>query len=277
MKHFYIYPNTIKDPNLTNTKRIKEYLVNKGQKVSCRELDNNEKISFEDVDIMLVLGGDGTVLQAAREFITKRIPLIGINFGTLGYMTEIEQDNLEESLDRLIDGEYELESRMMIKGMITYGKDGSNLEDIALNDIVIARYGSIQVVEFDVFVNGQFLKHYAGDGVIITTPTGSTGYNLSAMGPIVEPNARLIMLTPICTHSFNQRSIIFSKDDAIEIAITKGGRGAEQRVDVIFDGTHIEALKPGDRVGITTSDKNISFVCLSQKSFMEKLHRKMAD
>lgn len=211
-----------------------------------------------DADCMIVLGGDGTVLQAARLTKMLRVPIIGVNLGTLGYMTEVEVPNLEESLERLIAGDYVQESRMMLGGRATFA-DGRREEGWALNDIVISRSGPLQIIKFNIYVNGQFLNDYSADGVIVTTPTGSTGYNLSAGGPLVEPGARLIVLTPICPHSLNQRSIVLSPEDVIEIQIPARGESGNQNVEANFDGSHVIPLGTGDRLRIVRSEETTEF------------------
>lgn len=287
MKHFLIYSNTHKDKDLATTNRIRDYLTAKGQKVSIilKEEDWKKKGAQEvedDLDIppaadcMIVLGGDGTVLQAARDTKKLHIPIIGVNLGTLGYMTEIELSNLEESLDRLMEGDYEQENRMMLNGKVFF-KDGRTDEGWALNDIVISRSGSLQIIRFNIYVNGQFLNDYNADGMIVTTATGSTGYNLSAGGPLVEPKAELIMLTPICPHTLNQRSIILSPQDVIEIEIPKGRAGKRQTVEANFDGSHIIKLTTGDRIRIVKSEKITEFIQLNRVSFLEVLHKKMRE
>ena len=229
-----------------------------------------------DADCMIVLGGDGTVLQAARLTKMLRVPIIGVNLGTLGYMTEVEVPNLEESLERLIAGDYVQESRMMLGGRAAFS-DGREEEGWALNDIVIARSGPLQIIRFNIYVNGQFLNDYSADGVIVTTPTGSTGYNLSAGGPLVEPGARLIVLTPICPHSLNQRSIVLSPEDVIEIQIPARGESGNQNVEASFDGSHIIPLRTGDRLRIVRSEETTEFLKLGQVSFLDVLHRKMKE
>lgn len=288
MKHFLIYTNRHKDKDLITAKRIRAYLESKGQQVSVKvsesgwkETEAGEEDGFPadiplDVDCMLVLGGDGTVLQAARETVRMNIPIIGVNLGTLGYMTEIEPANLEEALDRLIGGDYEQESRMMLNGRVYLGQ-GRTAEGWALNDIVISRSGSLQIIRFDIYVNGQFLNGYSADGMIVTTPTGSTGYNLSAGGPLIEPRARLIMLTPICPHTLNQRSIILSPEDVIEIEIPQGKDGRVQTVEASFDGSYVVPLSTGDKIRIAKSEKMTEFIQLNQVSFLEALHKKMAE
>ena len=229
-----------------------------------------------DADCMIVLGGDGTVLQAARLTKMLRVPIIGVNLGTLGYMTEVEVPNLEESLERLIAGDYVQESRMMLGGRATFA-DGRREEGWALNDIVISRSGPLQIIKFNIYVNGQFLNDYSADGVIVTTPTGSTGYNLSAGGPLVEPGARLIVLTPICPHSLNQRSIVLSPEDVIEIQIPARGESGNQNVEANFDGSHVIPLGTGDRLRIVRSEETTEFLKLGQGSFLDVLHRKMKE
>lgn len=284
---FLIYTNRHKDRNLATTKRVSDFLRLKGKRVTVMADGEGESEGHEpgdgrvvpaetlgDADCMIVLGGDGTVLQAARLTKRRHIPIIGVNLGTLGYMTEIETASLEESLERLISGDYIQESRMMLNGRISF-QDGVVREEQALNDIVISRNGSLQIIKFDIFVNGQFLNEYSADGVIVTTPTGSTGYNLSAGGPLVEPGAKLIMLTPICPHSLSQRSIILSSEDVIEIEIPKCREGRTQTVEASFDGGHVMPLRTGDRLRIVRSEETTEFLKLNQVSFLEVLHKKM--
>lgn len=273
MKHFLIYTNTHKDRNLATTRHIREYLETKGQRVT---LWSDEESAAENVDCMIVLGGDGTVLQAARETKHLHIPIIGVNLGTLGYMTEIETDGLEEALDRLMTGDYQQESRMMLNGK-AFLPEGRTEEGWALNDIVISRKGSLQIIKFNIYVNGQFLHNYDADGVIITTPTGSTGYNLSAGGPLVEPKAKLIVVTPICPHTLNHRSIILSPEDVIEIEIPQGREGRIQTVEANFDGSHMIPLSTGDMVRIMKSEESTEFIQLNRVSFLEVLNKKMTD
>lgn len=295
MKRFLVYANTHKDKDLAVTRRICGFLEQKGQQVAVvtggdggKEAEQASSPSscvagactggreclLKEADCMIVLGGDGTVLQAARETGARNIPIIGVNLGTLGYMTEIEPANLEEALGRLVAGEYEQECRMMLDGRVSFF-DGGIREDWALNDIVLSRSGSLQIIRFDIYVNGQFLNSYNADGMIVTTPTGSTGYNLSAGGPLVEPQARLMMLTPICPHSLHQRSIILSPEDVIEIEIPECRRGGVQTVEVNFDGGHAIPLRTGDKIRVVRSEKVTEFIRLNQVSFLDVLHRKM--
>ena len=233
MKKFGIVINEIKDPKMEVTQRIQSYLHSRG--ASCAMVKHAQDLT-EEVECMLVLGGDGTMLQAAGGVAGKQIPMIGVNLGTLGYLTEIELDTLEEALEQLIIDDYVLDERIMLQGRIVR-KD--SVEDIspALNDISITRCGSLQIISLKIYVNGQFLCRWNADGIIISTPTGSTGYNMSAGGPIVEPGANLIVLTPICAHTLNARSIILKAEDIVEIEIDIGHNGTILQVEANSDGS----------------------------------------
>lgn len=295
MKHFYIITNGHKDRNLEKTNYIRDYLEQRQQKCTIQVQEAVEKGYTDsaripwDVDCILVLGGDGTLLEAARDTINRDIPLLGINLGTLGYLAEVEETGLDAALNQLIEGNYEVEQRMMLTGRVMRGGIHEKLheekgigqygmeESYALNDIAITRSGSLQIISFQVYVNGQFLNEYQADGVIVATPTGSTGYNLSAGGPIVEPKAELLLVTPICPHTLNTRSIILSPCDRVEIWIGTGHDETLQQVEVNFDGSHKLTLYTGDKVVIEKAVMTTGIVKLNKVSFLEVLHKKMSE
>ena len=281
MKNFYIITNASKDKDFTRTNYIKKKLEELGAKCTIRKHTSKVIGAYTDaasipmeVEGVLVLGGDGTLLQAARDVINRQLPLLGINLGNLGYLAEIDADKIDEALEKLVHGQFATEHRMMLTGVIQ--KDVKT-EDFALNDIVITRIGAMRVIYYDIYVNGQFLRSYSADGIIVSTPTGSTGYNLSAGGPIVEPKAQLILLTPVCPRTINTRSIILSAEDEIEIVINKGREGSIQEVQVSFDGSHNSILKTDDRIIITKSRQDTQIMKISDRGFLEVLHRKMSD
>lgn len=278
MKHFLIYINYHKDPKRETADRIIKYLESKGQKCTI-VTDENGRVKDElpaDAFCMIVLGGDGTMLRAAGEVKKEHLPLIGVNMGTLGYMTEIEPEYMEEALDKLISDDFELESRMMLHGRVLKST-GELCEDWALNDVVISRSGSLKIIKLDICVNGQLLNTYSADGVIVTTPTGSTGYSLSAGGPIVNPQAKLIMLTPICPHTLNSRSIILSSEDVVEISIPAGKEGQLQCLEVNFDGSYMVSVQTGDRIRISRSEKTTEIIQINKVSFLDILHKKISE
>lgn len=284
MDHFYVVTNPSKDVDYKMTYFIRDYLIKRGK--SCivdTGADKGKEENYIDIskvdaktECIIVLGGDGTLLQAAADLADRDIPFLGINLGTLGFLAEVNVSEAGAALDRLIADEYEVEKRMMLHGMKRIA-DGEVQEDRALNDIVITRKGSLQIIHFNIYVNGQLLHKYHADGVIVATPTGSTGYSLSAGGPVVEPKASLILISPICPHSMQNRSIVLSALDCVTIEIDTGRNGAEQEVEAIFDGNHRISLFTGDRLEIEKSEKTTGIIKLGQMSFLEVLHKKMSD
>ena len=267
MNQFYVITNEKKDKSLEITYRIKQYVVEQGKK--CVLATESPEIP-EETECILVLGGDGTLIRAARELHSKDIPLLGINMGTLGYLAEAEVGNLEECLHQLIYGETHVEERMMIKGTVN-----GEQEDLALNDIVLTRSGALRVIKFNVYVNGELLNTYHSDGIIVSTPTGSTAYNLSAGGPIVEPTAAMIVITPICSHALNTSSIVLSAEDEIMLEVGESHHGDEEEVIISFDGEHSILLHTGDKVVIEKAEDKTELLKLSKVSFLEILRKKM--
>lgn len=284
MDHFFVVTNPRKDTELKTAHLIRDYLIGQGKHcivdIGMKSPDKEGYTYIEqvekDIDCIIVLGGDGTLLQAVTNLAEKNIPFLGINLGTLGFLAEVNKSGIEDALDKLIHGDYDIEKRMMLSGK-SYGKQGVKDTARALNDIVITRKGSLQIIDFNIYVNGEFLHCYHADGVIVSTPTGSTGYSLSAGGPIVEPKADLIVLTPICPHSMQNRSIILSAKDMITVEIENGRDGEMQEVEAIFDGCHKAPLCTGEKIEVQKSEKTTGIVKLSQMSFLEVLHRKMSD
>ncbi len=282
MKYFYLITNEVKDPEGFYTRKITAYLAAHGGKVVCTEhaasypkLCKPDLAKPEVPDCILVLGGDGTLLRAARNLLNQDIPLLGINLGTLGYLAEVEIAAIEEALDKLLADRFTREERMMLEGQVR--RQDMAEQNYALNDIVISRCGSLQVLTFQIYVNGQFLNSYSADGMIVATPTGSTGYNMSAGGPIVEPGASLLLLTPICPHTLNTRSIVLAPDDEIRIEIPRGKDGQRQTVEASYDGSHKVRLQTGDSIVIRRADKTTGILKLNTESFLTVLHKKMSE
>ena len=284
MEHFYIIANSEKPESVTLRDKIVGYLNRRGKTCSYQENaqpSENHAYSFtdparvpEDIDAVLVLGGDGTVIQAARDLARRDVPFLGINVGTLGYLTEVEASEYGQALDTLIRGEYYLEKRMMLCGEV-FTEEGKTYAGKALNDIVISRQGVLRVVNFQIFVNGRYLNSYNAEGMIISTPTGSTGYNLSAGGPIVEPGAEMLLITPICPHTLNARSIVLSGHDQVEIVIGPGRKMEKDRAVATFDGDTEIGLVSGERVKIRRSIHATKLIKLNDQSFLEVLSRKL--
>lgn len=285
MEHFYIITNHQKDENLEVTKQIQSYLESHGKtcmiqdegKTGLNDADYKYTNAAEipsEVECVLVLGGDGTLIQAARDTLRRRLPLLGINLGTLGFLAEIEKEHLFEALDQLMRDEYDLESRMMLTGTV-HRNGEAEVTDVALNDIVLNRCGALRTINYEICVNGEFLYSCPADGIIISTPTGSTGYNLSARGPIVSPSSAMIVLTPICPHSLTSGSIVLSAKDQVTVKLGPGRKNVEESAAVTFDGAMSVELKIGDYVEITQAQEVTELIRISKKSFVETVRKKM--
>lgn len=285
MNHFLVITNKVKDPLLTCTNRIRGYLERHGKTCSVEASDMQKLEIPRGTECVIVLGGDGTVLRAARCAADEKVPLIGVNLGTLGYLAEINSEGLEEALEQLIKDDFTRERRMMLSGSLISAADESpeknsvreenGRSDFALNDIAITRKGSLQIILLHIYVNGQLLQTCHADGILVATPTGSTGYNLSAGGPVVEPNAELILLTPICPHSMSSRTIVLSAQDEVVIEIGERVKGASQDVEACFDGSVKMAMHAGDRMEIRKAQKAVEMLKIRQDSFVEVLRRKL--
>lgn len=230
-----------------------------------------------DTDMVLVLGGDGTMLRAAKAVLDTGIPILGINLGRLGYLAEVPEEEIDQAFDSLSRGNYHIENRMLLHGTVI--KNGEVVaEEHALNDIVISRTGLLRAYSLPLYVNGSILNTFTADGIIASTATGSTGYSLSAGGPVVSPEAEIILITPLASHSLISRSIILSGTDEIRIEAGRGRTGYEENVcSVLFDGNPGILLSTGDSVVIRKSDRVAGFVKISRMSFLDVLRKKMAE
>lgn len=283
MKKFYIIANSEKDEGMQVADMTARYLESHGCSCVIRPATSRGREPFhhytdinhipEDVECVIVLGGDGTLLQAARDVVSRQIPLLGINLGTLGYLAEIDRESIEPALNHLMADEYMLENRMMLQGKV-YHKGKMIAEDVALNDIVIGR-DAFRVIGFNNYVNGEFLNSYKADGIIISTATGSTGYSLSAGGYIVSPETNIMIMTPVAPHTLNTRSIIFPAGDEIAVEITHGVQMGQGKAIASFDGDTNISMTLGDKVVIRRSVQDTKIVKISNISFLEVLRKKM--
>lgn len=287
MRQFYVITNCEKDKDLETTGQIYNYLRQRGCACEVREYQRRNHPSGETdwkytddswipqgTDCILVLGGDGTLLQAARDTINRKIPLLGINLGTLGFLAEIEKSGIPDALDSLLLDNYTIEPRMVLEGSV-YRNGRETVKDIALNDIVVNRSGALRVIDYEIQVNGEPLNRYSADGMIVSTPTGSTGYSLSAGGPIISPMASMIVVTPICPHTLTARSIVLSGGDSVRVQIGSGRRSLHEEAFATFDGEVPVPMETGDYVEIHRSEKIVNILKISKVSFLEVLRNKM--
>jgi len=222
------------------------------------------------IDLVVVLGGDGTMLGIGRQLAGSNVPLVGINMGRLGYMTDIPIQSVQTTLPKMIAGEYEADTRTLLDAVVL--RNGKEINRaLALNDVVVNRSGISGMVELAVHVNGSFMYNQRSDGLIVSTPTGSTAYALSAGGPILHPHVAGILLVPIAPHSLSNRPIVLPKDSLTVIEVVNG-----LEVIVNFDMQSQTELQAGDKIEVRQSDKTIALLHPSNhsdyKTLREKLH-----
>lgn len=222
------------------------------------------------VDLVLILGGDGTFLSVARSYMGTTIPFLGVNLGQLGFLTEVEVLDLEAALEKLVARQFTVEKRAMLSVQVL--RRGKVVEDtFALNEATIAKGTLARIIRLDVSVDHVPIGSYYGDGLIVSTPTGSTGYSLSAGGPIVAPNVQLTIITPICPHTLNARPIVVARDAIIGVNL----KTAQQDMVLTVDGQCSFFLNCGDEVRVTKSPHETRLVRLQGKNFFDILREKL--
>lgn len=282
MKKFCIIANMEKPNAPQVADRINEYLISKG--CECGILENElhhdgERHCYtkagdidEDTECVIVLGGDGTMIQAAKDTAVRGIPLYGINIGAVGFLTESETDNMGESLDKLIAGHFRIENRMMLEGIS--GAESCKSES-ALNDFTIFRREFGKLIKYAIYVNGELLDTFIADGVIVSTPTGSTGYNISAGGPVIAPNVNAIAVTPACPHSLHDRSFIIDGDDTIEIKLLEGKNQRIETAVISVDGRLFDTIQSGESLYIKKSEVYTKIALMNKTNFYHKMRCKL--
>ncbi len=222
------------------------------------------------VDMALSIGGDGTLLGVCRRFGWQSVPVCGINIGTLGFMADIEVDELESRLGKILSGDYRIERRLLLSGYVRNEK-GEHFLGNAVNDVVVTNGGVARMLHMGLSVNDTHLSDFQADGIIVSSPTGSTAYSLSAGGPIMNPNIRALLLTPICAHTFQMRPLVVGEDDIIQIKAS----ASKQDVIVTFDGQESHQIKPGDEVIIRKADSMAKIVKFDDKDYYQVLRSKL--
>jgi NAD+ kinase len=222
------------------------------------------------VDLIVVLGGDGTMIAAARALREREIPVLGINHGHLGYLAEFHADEMSDALDSILEGNYRIDRRVMLDAELV--RNGSVvLEGRVLNDVVIGKSALARIIEMEVEMNRQLVGSFRADGLIVSTPTGSTAYNLSAGGPIVYPSMDAVMITPICPHTLSNRPIVVPDDAEIEILF----KTQQEEVALTLDGQIGFPLEMGDRVRVSKSRTAFNIVQPPDRNYFEVLRDKL--
>lgn len=232
---------------------------------ACTQTDLNNR-----VQAIIVLGGDGTFLRAARYVCNSGVPLLGVNLGFLGFLTEIETSELYTGMEKLLNQEYYLEERMMLKAEV-YRNGVCQGSAYVLNDVVVNKGSLSRIVTLETFLEEQYVTTFTGDGIIISTPTGSTAYSLSAGGPIAFPEMKVTIVTPICPHSMHVRPLVVPSDKVIKVIIKS------QRPDasITFDGQFGFTLTADDEIFISQADINTRLIRLKKHDFFEVMRIKL--
>jgi len=281
VKNIGIVSNFSKDPEGIRTSAIISKIQQRGMQPLVlpevyRVINAGKVVKTESFyslsDIILVLGGDGTLLRAARQACKYGLPVLGINMGRLGFLTEIEVSDIDLALDSILAGDYYIEQRMMLKAELVR-QGGGVCQLIALNDIAIAKASFARIIHLKVFINDDFVGYYPADGILVSSPTGSTAYSLSAGGPIINPAMECLLLTPICPHALNARAIVTDSKDKIRIVV------ADKSRDVLLtvDGQEGVPVHKGDNIIITKAEVVTRLIRIRKRSFFNLLKDKMAE
>lgn len=234
-------------------------------------------LAADPVDAVVSLGGDGTLLRAARSVFSRRVPIVGINLGRLGFLTALSPGGVAEGLRRILAGDYVIEERVALEAEVLAGRDGRRRRFTALNDVVVHKAGEARVVRLDLWAGArggreQEIGSFSGDGIILSTPTGSTAYSLSAGGPIVSPELDCLLVTPILPHTLAVRPLVVPRSHTITVAAL--GRAGQLHLTV--DGQEGVALADGGRVAVRIGDAGARLVRLPEHSFFATLRRKLS-
>lgn len=283
MKRVIVTPNPYRDKNFATVRRAMDILRASGLDVrlclpfevdKSYELPRDLRFSRLDrelpnADMVICFGGDGTILHMAKAATRHNLPILGVNIGTMGFMAELESTELDQ-LSRLSKGDYTLDKRMMLDVSVLQG-DKVLFHDLCLNDAVVTKGAIARVVHLSVKCDGVQAMEFGGDGVIVATPTGSTAYSLSAGGPIVEPEANNILVTPICAHDVGSRCMVASEKRVITVELT---RNARRNAYLSVDGGRALRLNLGDKTVIRKADLTTKLIRLQERSFYDLVNMK---
>ncbi|KJR48619.1 NAD kinase [Desulfosporosinus sp. I2] len=262
-----LWRNMSKPDTLTLARQIIDWFLARGWLV----LTEWEDILERKAQFLISLGGDGTLLQAAREGASLGIPVLGVNFGRLGFLCEIEREDVFGALEKILNQDYKIQERLMLNAVVNrIGKD--NISHLVLNDVVFSRESTDGIITLQVNLSGELSVSYPADGLIVSTPTGSTAYSLSAGGPIVSPDVQAVLLTPLAAHSLSARPMVVSEKEEIQILLTNG-----EKCRVTFDGRQNDLIYSGQTVIIKASPIKALLIRLGSRSFPQVVREKLRD
>ena len=270
MAEIGLYVHEFRPEAISNSVELTEHLQKKGHNVrQSSDLKENPSGFVDDLDLLVSMGGDGSILRAINLLDGQPTPVLGINFGQLGYLTAAEPSEAFDAVIRTLEGNYDIEERMMLKVSVEREQAASATEDHALNEVVVERTAASHTVRMNVSMDGSFFTSYAADGLIISTPTGSTAYAFSARGPIVDASHQSIQVTPVSPHMLFDRTLVLAPSTQLELQVL-GDRTATCTVD----GREMGVLEEKDRVVCTRSDRIAKLVTFGKRDFLHPLKTK---
>ena len=273
-----VFPNKGKSKSREILERIIQFYRGKNVQLILTREDANffhhpELHCESQIDLALSIGGDGTLLSVIRTFVEQSIPVCGINLGTLGFLADIETHELESRLEKILNNDFRIEKRLLISAFVRHEKNPEEkiLLGNAINDIVVTKSGVARMLKIDLGIDGTHLVKCQADGIIVSTPTGSTAYSLSAGGPIMNSNIRALLLTPICAHTFQLRPMVLNEHDIVSIKLEAGPR----EILVTFDGQQSSAIEVGDELIVERAETVAKIIRFEDKDFYSVLKTKL--
>ena len=252
------------------TASVEDHLSKRLRRPSAAESAESSEIA-SDADLVVVLGGDGTLIAAARLVGDREVPILGVNLGSLGFLTEITLDELYPSVERCLEGDFEVSERMMLLASVERAGEVVEMHRV-LNDVVINKGALARIIDMETSVSGRYLTTFKADGLIVSTPTGSTGYSLSANGPIIHPELECISITPICPHTLTNRPIVVTDESIISITVASS---FDDKVYLTLDGQVGFELREGDSVEVRKALKTTALVMSRSRDYFEILRTKL--
>ncbi|MFR7511348.1 MAG: NAD(+)/NADH kinase, partial [Muribaculaceae bacterium] len=273
--------NIEKDPTLQETKKMVDFVLKKGCEVYVSEnfsdvhpdvIATSSSEMYKSVDFVVVIGGDGTILRVARSAAIFDTPILGINFGTLGYLADVEKINAIDAIEKVLNGDFTIENRMMLEPYVERGCVSHEI-NLALNEVCITNSVCSRMIKLSVEVNGEYFDTFRADGIIVSTPTGSTAYNLSAGGPILSPHTELMTITHICPHTLYARPFVIDGNDVVRIRVQSN----YNNVQMSCDGQSTVQMKNDDVIIVKKSRYVTRIIKTTNMNFYDILRRKFVE
>lgn len=277
---FGIHSNDTRDLEYNTAITLSEFLIERNctpvfecglENTKLSTVEGIEFNSFDDVDVIVSIGGDGTFLSVISDYRDLDKPFVGVNKGSIGFLTEISDYNIEAAFERIIEGKYKIMERMQLKAELYDRYSKLKCEDVCLNDVSVLRGAQPHITKLSLYIDNERVEKFYGDGIVVAAPTGSTAYTLAAGGPLVMPNLDVILITPLCPHSLQNMSYVISSDSEVEIQL-----GSFETVPLVCpDGRVVPNIEQGDVLKIRRYDKTVQTINLGMTGFFQNIKRKI--